>query len=386
MTDAILALNAGSSSIKYALFRLDGGSKPVAIRRGELEHLESASLQHEKLHRLLDSLNDELAGTSLAAVGHRIVHGGREFVDPVILTDDVMTALAALTPIAPLHQPRSLDPVRALTALRPSLLQVGCFDTAFHHNLQPPVSRYAIPRAYEAQGVRRYGFHGLSYEYIAQCLRDISPTLAHRKTVAAHLGNGASLCAMRDGQSVDTTMGFTALDGVVMGTRCGAIDPGILLYLQQAGGLDVSAVEDLLYRKSGLLGVSGISSDMRVLTTSADPRAAEAIALFTFSVSRAIALMANSLGGLECLVFTGGIGQHAAHVRARICRWIAWLGVALDEAANMRGADRISSAASQVEVRVIATDEEIVIARKVAALVQRVDRPVPSGSSVLNNS
>ena len=376
MTDAILALNAGSSSLKFALFRLDDGSNPIPIRRGELEHLDTASRQHEELGRLLDSLNDELAGTSLAAVGHRIVHGGREFVDPVILTDDVMTALAALTPIAPLHQPRSLDPVRALTALRPGLLQVGCFDTAFHHNLQPPVSRYAIPRAYEAQGVRRYGFHGLSYEYIAQCLRDISPTLAHRKTVAAHLGNGASLCAMRDGQSVDTTMGFTALDGVVMGTRCGAIDPGILLYLQQACGLDVSAVEDLLYRKSGLLGVSGISGDMRVLMASADPRATEAIDLFTFSVSRAIAGMANSLGGLECLVFTGGIGQHAAGVRARICRWIAWLGVALDEAANLRGADRISSAASQVEVRIIATDEEIVIARKVAALVQRVDRPV----------
>ncbi len=367
MPDAILALNAGSSSVKFALFAIGPAAGPLAVSRGEIEHVDSSS--PAQLKALLDRLGTKLASHDLIAVGHRIVHGGSRFVEPVRLTEDVVAALEALTPLAPLHQPRSLAPVHALKALRPDLPQVGCFDTAFHHALAPPVSRFAIPRAYEAQGIRRYGFHGLSYAYIAHQLAAISPELPGKRAVVAHLGNGASLCAMRHGRSVDTTMGFTALDGLVMGTRCGAIDPGILLYLQQSCGLDVRDVEDILYHKSGLLGVSGVSSDVRELAASDDPHAAEAIDLFTFRVARETAAMANTLGGLECFVFTGGIGQHAAHIRAQICHRLAWLGVVLDQSANAHGTDLISASDSQVQVRVIPTDEEIIIARGVADVI-----------------
>jgi acetate kinase len=369
MPDLVLALNAGSSSIKFGLFEIGDGGSAIELSRGETDDDGHGPANvKESLNKILEQIEARPAAGSLVGIGHRIVHGGGQFVEPVRLDDKVIEALEALTPLAPLHQPRSLAPVRALKSLRPNVPQIGCFDTAFHHRLAPPVSRFAIPRAYEDKGVRRYGFHGLSYAYIANRLTEISPALATKRTVVAHLGSGASLCAMRHGESVDTTMGFSALDGLVMGTRCGAIDPGILLWLQQSGGLDVGQLEDLLYHKSGLLGVSGIAGDMRVLLSSADPRAAEAIELFTFSVARETTVMANTMEGLDCLVFTGGIGQHAKEIRALVCRRLGWLGVEIDGGANDRAAEIISGAGSRVD-RIIPTDEELTIARDVIGVI-----------------
>jgi acetate kinase len=304
----------------------------------------------------------------LVACGHRIVHGGGEFADPVRLTPPVMSALDKLAPLAPLHQPLSLSPVRALAGLRPDLLQVGCFDTAFHRTIEPLVSRYALPLEYEEKGIRRYGFHGLSYEYLAGRLAENGKT--GKRTIVAHLGNGASLCAIKDGKSVDTTMGFSALDGLMMGTRCGSIDPGVLLYLLLEQHMSAEEVQHLLYEKSGLLGVSGISGDMRELETSADPRARLAIDMFAFRVSREVAALANTLGGLDCLVFTAGIGEHSAAVRGSICRSLGWLGMTIDEGANSAHAGTISALDTQVEVRVIPTDEEVMIAHHTLNLMR----------------
>jgi acetate kinase len=388
MTDTVLALNVGSSSLKFGLFDRAGTSASV---RGKIDGIgkaprftatdssartiEDRDWNTERashgavLGELLDWIEQRLGGEKLVGVGHRIVHGGREFSAPVRLTPEVVDRLDALTPLAPLHQPGSLAPVRVIAQMRPELVQVGCFDTAFHHGLEPPVSRYAIPRALEEEGVRRYGFHGLSYEFVAGRLGEIAPGLAAGRTVVAHLGNGASLCAMRGGVSVDTTMGFSALDGLVMGTRPGALDPGVLLHLLRKPGFTPQRLEEFLYRDCGLLGVSGISSDMRTLEASEDPRAEEAIDLFAFRLSRETAAMANTLGGLDGLVFTGGIGEHSAGTRAKACRRLAWLGVELDEAANAAGAEVISSPASRVVVRIVPTDEEAVIARHTARLL-----------------
>lgn len=390
MAEAILALNAGSSSLKFALFTLVAAADPALLCRGEIEDTSSAprfiaadaagktiadrrlpsrSKDETPLGDLLDWTEQYLGERTLLAAGHRIVHGGKDFAAPVRLTPEIVTALTALTPLDPLHQPLGLAPINALTKLRPNLAQVACFDTAFHHDLAPPVSRYALPLEYEAKGIRKYGFHGLSYEYIARRLAELSPHLVSRRTVVAHLGNGASLCAMRHGKSLDTTMGFSALDGLVMGTRSGAIDPGILLYLLKEEGLSPEGLEDLLYRRSGLLGVSGISGDMRALLASAEPRAKAAVDLFAFRVAQEIAVMTNTLGGLELLVFTGGIGEHAAAVRAMIADRLHWLGAAIDPAANGAGAERIDTPQSGVEVRVIPTNEELVIARHVSRLL-----------------
>jgi acetate kinase len=389
MSDAVLVLNSGSSSVKFAIFDVSK-PEPVLLCKGLLDEHDakprlavtdgSGNPLFEK-HRdaanddgngllvdILDWSGDYLGSGSLRAVGHRVVHGGRDFVDAVEVTDEIIEALTALTPLAPLHQPRCLSPIRALRALRPGLRQIACFDTAFHHGLAPPVSRFAIPRRFEAAGIRRYGFHGLSYEFIAHRLAAISPALAEKRTVVAHLGNGASLCAMRDGNSLDTTMGLTPLDGLMMGTRCGVIDPGVLLYLQQQG-MSTSELEHMLYQQSGLLGVSGLSADMRTLLASDDPRAAEAIDLFTFSVAREAAAMANTLGGLECLVFTGGIGEHSKEIRARIGERLRWLGADIDPSANDRGSERIGAGTGKVDIRVIATSEETTIARHCAAML-----------------
>jgi acetate kinase len=306
--------------------------------------------------------SDYLAGSTLAAVGHRVVHGGRNFDGPAEVTDKTIEAMAALTPLAPLHQPRCLSPIRAIKSRRPGLTQIACFDTTFHHVLAPPVSRFAIPRRFEEMGIRRYGFHGLSFEFIANRLAEISPILAGKRTVAAHLGNGASLCAMRNGRSVDTTMGLTPLDGLMMGTRSGAIDPGVLLYLQQQG-MSLNDLQHMLYQESGLLGVSGLSADMRALLASDDPHAAESIELFTFRVAREVAAMANTLGGLECLVFTGGVGEHSAEIRQQICERLQRLGPQVDHSANDQTSECISTENSRVDVRVIPTSEETIIAR-----------------------
>jgi acetate kinase len=389
MLKTMLALNAGSSSIKFGLFGMAGaepeylfagevadtGDKPrLAIKNREGKIVldrgwPQPRKQEEFLHDILEWTDQNAGGGRLAAIGHRIVHGGSQFIAPVQLDRATIDQLASLTPMAPLHQEACLAPARTLLSLRPDVMQVGCFDTAFHAALRPPASRFAIPRGYEESGIRRYGFHGLSYEFIAGRLREISPPLAAKRTVVAHLGSGASLCAMQHGRSVDTTMGFTPLDGVMMGTRCGTIDPGILLYLQRERGMSAEDLEQLLYHKSGLLGVSGVSSDMRTLLASDDPRAAEAVDLFAFETAKAVCAMALTLRGLDCLVFTGGIGAHAAKVRALVCDRLGWLGVELDQKTNNAHADLVSSGSSPIEIRVIPTSEETTIARQVCSMV-----------------
>ncbi|UGY26599.1 acetate/propionate family kinase [Bradyrhizobium septentrionale] len=383
MSDSVLVLNAGSSSVKFGLFDI-APAEPKLRCRGLLDEQEkvprivvsdaSGKQLFEKRHAsgtpddngLLSDvfawIEDYLAGGRLAAVGHRIVHGGRAFYGPVVIAGQTLAALEALTPLAPLHQQRCLAPVRAVQSLQPELTQIACFDTAFHHGLAPPVSRFAIPRQFEQRGIRRYGFHGLSFEYVASRLAAIAPRWADKRVVVAHLGNGASLCALRKGGSVDTTMGLTPLDGLVMGTRCGTIDPGVLLYLMQEEKMSVDDVQHLLYEGSGLLGVSGVSADMRALLASHDPAAREAVDLFTFRVAAEVAVMANTLAGLDGLVFTGGIGEHAPEIRQRICDRLSWLGVRIDAAANAQGAQRIAAKGSPVNVLIIPTNEEVSIA------------------------
>lgn len=390
MSDAVLVLNAGSSSIKLGLFDLeptgpelrckglldeheksprivvtDSSGKALFEKRGPTGEQQDSGL----LEDIFDWIEDYLAGGQLAAVGHRIVHGGRDFFEPAVITGSTLAALEALTPLAPLHQPRCLAPVRTVRSLRPALAQIACFDTAFHHDLAPPVSRFAIPRHLEDRGIRRYGFHGLSFEYIANRLAALAPEWTQRRAVVAHLGNGASLCALFGGKSIDTTMGLTPLDGLVMGTRCGAIDPGVLLFLMQEERMPADDIQHLLYEKSGLLGVSGISADMRVLLESRDAAAREAVELFSFRVAAEVAVMTNTLAGLDGLVFTGGIGEHSAAIRQQVCDRLAWLGVRIDTAANVEGRQNIGAVNSKVDVLVIPTSEETVIARHCAALL-----------------
>ncbi len=386
MAEAILTLNAGSSSLKTGIFRNAGAGRLELAVRGEVEETAAAPrfsardstgavLADESwpqaagdfrllLDRVLDWAEAHLGKDGLLAVGHRVVHGGRDHVRPELVTPELLDALDRLIPLAPLHQPQNLAPIRAIAAARPRLPQAVCFDTAFHHAMPAVAARFALPRTYEAEGLRRYGFHGLSYEHVAACLRDAAPRLSGGRVIVAHLGNGASLCALRAGRSVDTTMGFSALDGLVMGTRPGTLDPGVVLYLQQQRGMTVDQVEDLLYRRSGLLGVSGgIASDMRTLLASAEPAAREAVELFVYRIAREAGALASSLGGLDGIVFTGGIGEHAAPVRAAVAARLAWLGIELDKAANARAAAVITLPASPVEIRIIPADEEQMIAR-----------------------
>lgn len=355
----VLTLNAGSSSLKYALF----SNKRIA--QGKIEGLSGN--YDAVLGDVLKWTHDHLGDETLSAVGHRIVHGG-DFAEARRLDDTTIKALAALMPLAPLHQPHNLAAVAALAKLRPGLVQVGCFDTAFHHSMGATARRFGLPRALEASGIRRYGFHGLSYEFIAGKLAEIAPARAGGRIVVAHLGSGASLCALKAGRSVDTTMSFTPLDGLVMGTRCGALDPGVLLYLIQARGMDAAALQDLLYDRSGLLGVSNISDDMRILLASSDAGAKEAIELFVWRAVREIGALSAALGGLDGIIFTGGIGENSAVIRAAIAARMDWLGLALDTTANQAGHITISAASSAVQAWVIPTDEEAVIARHTMAL------------------
>ncbi|CAN7569560.1 acetate/propionate family kinase [Mesorhizobium sp. LjRoot246] len=390
MRQSILALNAGSSSVKFALYDLASPQDLQLVSRGTLDlgdvptlrakaadgamqcdrRLAADKPRDAAIGEMLNWVQGEMGERNLLCAGHRIVHGGSEFIEPVRLTPATIEAIDRLTPLAPLHQPRSLAPVRAIAALQPDLPQVGCFDTAFHQTIDPLVRRFALPRQYEEQGLRRYGFHGLSYEHIAGRLGEISPTLATKRTIVAHLGNGASLCALQQGKSIDTTMGFSALDGLVMGTRCGAIDPGVLLYFLLERGIAADELQTMLYEKSGLLGLSGISSDMRTLEASGDPRALEAMALFAFRTAREAAALANTMGGLECLVFTAGIGERSSFIRKAICEKLAWLGVVIDGPANDAHSEIISRPDSKVEVRVVATDEEKIIARHSRMVMQ----------------
>ena len=382
MSDAILTLNAGSSSLKFALFDIANAAVHLSVK-GEAEKLDSTphfmaedadgeSLADESwpgasfdmvIGKILDWATSHLGRDQLLAVGHRMVHGGPDHVAPERVTPDLLKALDAMVPLAPLHLPHNIAPIRAIAALRPNLTQVVTYDTAFHRTMPDVATRIAIPRRYEAEGVRRYGFHGLSYEYIAGRLAQIAPALARGRTIVAHLGNGASLCALLNGKSVDTTMGFSALDGLVMGTRTGDIDPGVLLYLQERDGMSVQALEHMLYNESGLKGVSGLSGDMRTLLASQDSNAKDALALFVFRMAREIGALTASLGGLDGLVFTAGIGEHASQIRALTVEKLGWLGAKLDTAANARDAEIISTGDSKLAVLVIPTNEEEMIAR-----------------------
>jgi acetate kinase len=396
MNRAILALNAGSSSIKFALYE-HGLTAQRLISRGAIEgigedpHLTarapdgtvvdrqawgaSATASHEELLKpLLAWMTSHLGHTDLAAVGHRVVHGGSSFRQPVRIDAHTLSALEQLIPLAPLHQPHQLAAVKAIKRLRPELEQVACFDTAFHGDMPAVATSLGLPRAYASAGMRRYGFHGLSYEYLAGQLRDLAPAQADGRVILAHLGNGASLCAMRHGRSLDTTMGFSALDGLLMGTRCGSLDPGAVLHLLQARGLTVPEVEHLLYEKSGLLGVSGISADMRTLLASSDCRAREAVDLFIYRIVKEIGALATALRGLDALVFSAGIGEHAASVRAAVCEALSWLGIECDELANQQHHALISTIRSAVRVFVIRTDEEAIIARHTAEILRGLAR------------
>ena len=381
MSDALLVLNAGSSSLKCSVFtdeesphlllraQIDGvGRRASFIARSAdrvvAEHRWETPLDHRNAIEFLFrwGRGGVLGRRRITAVGHRVVHGGTIFASPVHVDESTVDQLATLTPLAPLHQPHNVAAIRAVTAIAPAMPQVACFDTAFHRT-QPEVAQsFALPRRYRDEGIRRYGFHGLSYEYIATALRTLDPRAAGGRTIVAHLGNGASLCAMKNGRSVATTMGFSTLDGLVMGTRCGAIDAGVLLYLLDRRHMTLQALEHLLYEESGLLGASEISSDMRELLASADRRATDAIDLFVYRIDRELGSLAAALEGLDALVFTGGIGEHAAPIRARICRDAAWLGVDIDDSANSSGETRISGPSSRVSAWVIPANEELTIA------------------------
>jgi len=387
-SDGILVLNAGSSSLKFSLFHMQGGNM-VAGREGQVagigggaarlrveaaEGEDAVEKPAEGGHRgALEAIESWLGRhrAALAAVGHRVVHGGAGFTGPVLVDDAAMRGIEALVPLAPLHQPHAIEAIRAAQALFPGVPQVACFDTAFHHDA-PPLSRlYGLPRRLTQAGVQSYGFHGISYEYIASRLEQVAPGLGQARVVVAHLGNGASLCAMRAGRSVATTMGFTALDGLLMGTRPGALDPGVVTYLLRQERMSADAVERMLYEESGLLGVSGVSSDMRELSASNDPHAREAVDLFVYRIGRELGSMAAALGGLDALVFTAGIGENAAEIRARVCRDAAWLGIVLDGEANRRGGARIS-ADGPASAWVIPTDENLMIAKHAAGLLAGV--------------
>lgn len=402
MKGSILAINSGSSSVKFASFDTAPGVPPQRILHGEVEGLgtlprllawahEGAPLEE----RLLDAqpaavgqnhpANDHDAalgailtwlgghasqGQPLAAV-HRVVHGGEHFTEPTLVTPEVLSQLARLQPLAPLHQPHNLAAIRAISALQPGLPQVACFDTAFHSKQDWVMQAFALPRWISGAGVKRYGFHGLSYEYIASVLPAQLGAAADGKVVVAHLGNGASMCAMRARRSVATSMGFTALDGLMMGTRCGHLDPGVVLYLMAEHGMTVQQVESLLYTESGLLGVSGLSSDMRTLEASPHPDAQAAIELFVHRITCELGGLAATLGGLDALVFTGGIGQHSANIRRRVCEEAAWLGVELDQTANLGAIACITTANSRASAWVLPTNEERMLVMHAQALLRR---------------
>jgi acetate kinase len=389
--DAILVVNAGSSSVKFQIFAVEQAPALRLLIKGELEGIGTrprlsaragnksslvektyAASEIPDVPAAIATVSSWLRETQsfrLLAVGHRVVHGGPTYDRPVVIDQAVVADLERYVSLAPLHQPNNLAPIRTLLNDHPDLLQVACFDTAFHHGQSAVTDHYAIPEHFYAEGVRRYGFHGLSYEYIAGRLREIVPTLAAGRVIVAHLGSGASMCALADGRSIASTMGFTALDGIPMGTRPGQIDPGVLLYLLTEKGMTPKAVEDLLYHDCGLKGLSGISNDMRDLQSNADPRAQLAVNHFVYRVGLNAGMLAAALGGLDAFVFTAGIGENSAIIRARIAEKLAWLGAVFDPTANADGKSLISRPESRVALLVVPTDEELMIAQHTLALL-----------------
>jgi acetate kinase len=385
MPNAIAVLNAGSSSLKFSVFAERGNDLDLIVR-GQAEGLHTApqftvkdaagkilsekswgdavKLGHDgALEHLVAFLRAEYAGHPLAGVGHRVVHGGNQYTQPVRLNTTILSALEKYIPLAPLHQPHNLAPIRSLLERSPQLPQVACFDTSFHSGAPPVSIAFALPREITDRGVRRYGFHGLSYEYIAGVLPQFDERAARGKSVVLHLGNGASMCAIAGGRSVASTMGFTAADGLPMGTRCGNLDPGVVLYLMDELKMDARAIEKLIYQQSGLLGMSGISSDMRTLEASPAPEAKAAIDVFIYRIGRELGSLAAALGGLDAIVFTAGIGENSRALRGRVCKDAAWLGLELDAPANESGGPRISTVASRTSAWVVPTNEELMIAR-----------------------
>ena len=392
MDDYAVVLNAGSSSLKFAVYRRpEAGAWEIAargqvegigvaprfsVKDGQGQRLDDRGLDKMVVHdsrsaldALAEWLRSQWGGARILGVGHRVVHGGARFDGPTMITPDVLRSLRALIPLAPLHQPYNLAAIDAVADRLPGVPQVACFDTSFHRG-QPAVAELVpLPKDIRDGGVQRYGFHGLSYEYIASVLPDVAPEIARGRVIVAHLGSGASLCALRNLQSVDSSLGFTALDGLCMGTRPGALDPGVILYLFQSLGLTAKDVESLLYKRSGLLGISGISNDMRDLLGRPEPEARLAVDYFVYRAAREIGGLAAVLGGIDALVFTAGIGENSAEIRARICEASAWLGIDLDPGANQGRGPRISRGGSRVSAWVVPTNEELVIARHTGRLL-----------------
>lgn len=385
MHDGVVVFNSGSSSLKFRIYDKAANQQATVLVKGEIEHTPNGARFCAQNHDGTVLAQEDWPQTGLAiydqlfqwlehftpkgrvvAVGHRIVHGGADFLKPVKITPDVLEKLERLTPFDPLHQQATLAPAKAIAQKWPGLVQVACFDTTFHSTIPKIARLLPLPRRYQAQGIVRYGFHGISYSYIAKCLTQLDPTLAKGRTIIAHLGSGASLCALKAGKSLETTMGFSALDGLMMGTRCGAIDPGVLLYMVQEEGADWHTLVQTLYHDSGLLGVSGISPDMRILralraknpTSEQSARITEALSLFVYRIVQEIGALTAVMGGLDGLVFTAGIGEHDHMLRQEVCQALSWAGVVLDSTANQQHAALISAQQSRVSVRVIPTDEE----------------------------
>ncbi|MBF0108833.1 MAG: acetate/propionate family kinase [Magnetococcales bacterium] len=382
----IAVLNAGSSSLKFSLFaatangpvrRIRGQISEImtvpvfSARVGDRQHDQTLEKSHAGHHGCLKFLLEWLGQhADVHAAGHRVVHGGVDFCRPIVVDAHVIHSLEQLIPLAPLHQPHNLEPIRALSRLYPGLLQVACFDTAFHAGKRKEARMFPLPRFLTDAGIRRYGFHGLSYEYIALKLREVDPVVARGRVVVAHLGNGASMCAIHQGRGIDSTMGLTAADGLPMGTRSGALDPGVLFFMARELGLPLEKIEDLLYRQSGLLGVSGQTHDMRVLEQSDDPRACDAIDLFVYRIQQQFGALAASMGGIDGAVFTAGIGEHSSLVRGRILDGLEWLGFERDAMENERHALRITTARSKIPAYVIPTDEDLMIAHHVQGILE----------------
>ena len=395
MSDYAVVLNAGSSSLKFCVYQRPKADRWHLESRGQIEgigtsprfsakdgagqsvadHTLSGTVRdgHTALDALAEWLRSRHGGARVLGVGHRVVHGGATFAGPTIVTPEVLEELRTLVPLAPLHQPHNLAAIDAVAQRLPGVPQVACFDTSFHRGQPAVASVVPLPREICRSGVQRYGFHGLSYEYIASVLPQVAPEIASGRVIVAHLGSGASLCALKNGKSVDSTLGFTALDGLCMGTRPGAVDPGVILYLFQNLGLSAKDVETILYKKSGLLGISGIGNDMRDLLASPEPGARLAVDYFVYRAAKEIGALAAVLNGIDGLVFTAGIGENSAEIRRRICHASAWLGIDLDDEANVAKGPRISTAASRVSAWMIPTNEELMIARHTGLLLGLIE-------------